>query len=295
MRAVRYSLDEALAALWRRRESGLLAMVTIALALFVLGAFLVLTANVQRLGDEWAKTAEMSVYLADEATDSQRDALDRTIGEDAIVASREFVPKADALQRFKQTFGDLARVLDSVGDNPLPASIEVRLRSDSAVSAIDALASRLRQLPGVADVRYDHQWLNRMLAAVRVVRAVGFSLAAVLTLAAALTVTNVVRLGLYTRRDEIEIMQLVGAPRAYIQGPFVMEGVLQGGLGAALALGVLGAAFLAIRARYLPQLASAMDISSVRFMSVGMCAAVVAGGMAVGCVGGLVAAWRSWT
>jgi len=294
MRALRYSLDEAFAALWRRRESGLLATITIALALFVLGSFLVLTANVQRLAADWGNTAQMSVYLADEVTLEQQQAVDAAIAQEPIVAGRELVTKADAVRRFKQTFGDLAGVVDSVGTNPLPASIEVTLRPDSAANgAVDRLAARLRPMGGVADVRYDRQWLDRMLSAMRTVRAVGFALAAVLTVAAALTVANVVRLGLYTRRDEIEIMQLVGAPRACIQGPFVMEGVLQGGFGAGIALAILGTVFLAVRSRYLPELASAIDVSSVRFLSVGVCATLVVGGMLVGCVGGLVAAWRS--
>ena len=94
-------------------------------------------------------------------------------------------------------------------------------------------------MPGVADVRYDRQWLDRLLSAIAIIRGVGLVLGAVLTIAAALTVANVVRLALYARRDEIEIMQLVGAPQAYIRGPFVMEGVLQGGIGALLALAAL--------------------------------------------------------
>ena len=85
-------------------------------------------------------------------------------------------------------------------------------------------------------MRYDRQWLTRVLSAIRVIRGVGLALGAILTIAAALTVANVVRLALYARRDELEIMQLVGAPQAYIRGPFVMEGVLQGGIGALLAL-----------------------------------------------------------
>jgi len=114
----------------------------------------------------------------------------------------------------------------------------------------------------------------------------------VLTIAAALTVANVVRLALYARRDELEIMQLVGAPQAYIRGPFVMEGVLQGGAGALVALAALGIAFLALRGRYLVPLASAINISSVAFLPLGACVLLVLGGMAVGCLGGLVAAWN---
>jgi cell division transport system permease protein len=113
-----------------------------------------------------------------------------------------------------------------------------------------------------------------------------------LTIAAALTVANVVRLALYARRDELDIMQLVGAPQAYIRGPFVMEGVLQGGIGALVALVALGAVFLAFRGRYLVPLASALNLSSIRFLPAEVCVLLVVGGMAVGCLGGLVAAWN---
>jgi len=121
---------------------------------------------------------------------------------------------------------------------------------------------------------------------------VGLVLAAVLTIAAALTVANVVRLALYARRDEIEIMQLVGAPQAYIRGPFVMEGVLQGGAGALVALAALATAFFLLRAQYLIPLATAVNLTSIHFLSAGMCVLVLAGGMAVGCLGGLAAAWQ---
>jgi cell division transport system permease protein len=291
VRALQYSLDEALASLWRGRHSGLLSTATIALALFVLGAFLLVTTNLDRLGAEWSRSAGLSVYLADDVTPAQRQAIEATLTPGDLIGSREYVSKSDALARFKQTFGDLASTIDGLGDNPLPASIEVRLRPGAGLStSVDSLSATVRGMPGVVDVRYDRQWLNRLLAVVGVIRGVGVALAAVLTFAAALTVANVVRLGLYTRRDELEIMQLVGAPQAYVRGPFVMEGVLQGGLGALVALVLLGSVFLAVRARYLAPLASALSLSSLQFLPLGLCLLVVLGGMVVGCVGGLVAA-----
>jgi cell division transport system permease protein len=203
------------------------------------------------------------------------------------------VSKPDALARFKQTFGDLAAAVDGVGGNPLPASIEVRLRPGPGVSsAVDTLASRLRQMAGVADVRYDRQWLIRVLSAINVVRGIGLVLGSVLVVAAALTVANVVRLALYARREELEIMDLVGAPQAYVRGPFIMEGVLQGGVGALIALVALAAVFFGLRGRYLVPLASAMNVSSIYFLPAELCVALVVGGMAVGCLGGLVAAWN---
>ncbi len=293
MRTLRYALDEAVTSLWRGRQSGLLSTATIALALFVLGAFLLATSNLERLGDEWSAAAELSVYLKDDVTPPERTAIEAQLVPGAIVAAREYVSKTDALARFKAMFADLATGIDGLGENPLPASYEVRLRTGAAArEGLDALGGRLRQMPGVADVRYDRQWLDRLLAAVNVIRGVGLLLGTVLTLAAALTVANVVRLALYARRDEIEIMQLVGAPQAFIRGPFVMEGVLQGGAGALLALAALAAGFFALRARYLVPLASAINLSGVRFLPAELCVFLVLGGMLVGCVGGLVAAWN---
>lgn len=176
----------------------------------------------------------------------------------------------------------------------MPASYEVRLNaSASAAGPVEELAASLRQSPGVADVRYDREWLDRLLSAVTVIRGVGLALGAILTIAAALTVANVVRLALHARRDEVEIMQLVGAPTVYIRGPFVMEGVLQGGIGAIAALALLAALFLAVKGQYLTPLAATLNLASVGFLPLELCAMLLLGGMAVGCVGGLVAAGRT--
>jgi cell division transport system permease protein len=293
MRALSYAFDEALTSLWRGRRSGVLSMATIALALFVLGGFLIVVANLQRLTAEWGSGAEMSVYLADDVTADQRRALEALfVRRRGTVAAAEFVSKADALKRFKSMFGDLAGTVDTVGDNPLPASYEVRLdpRATSG-GAVDSLGDELRSAAGVVDVRYDSQWLERLTSAVTILRVMGFLLAAVLTVAAALTVATVVRLALFARTDELEIMDLVGAPTAYVRGPFMMEGVLQGGMGALVALVALAMVFFGLRSRYLVPLAAALNFSAVQFLSLELALLLVVGGMAVGCVGGLVAAW----
>jgi cell division transport system permease protein len=305
LRILRYAFDEAVRSLWRGGQAAVLSIVTIALALFVLGGFLLVTANLERLVAEWGAAAEMSVYLTDEISAGERQAIESQLAPGAVIASHEYVSKADALARFKQTFDDLAGTVDTLGGNPMPASFEVRLRAapgrvaegdgpdgDAARAEVEQLVSRLRQMPGVADVRYDREWLTRLLSAVTIIRSVGFALGSVLTLAAALAVANVVRLALHARRDELDIMQLVGAPLAYLRGPFLMEGVLQGGAGALVALLALAIAFFALRARYLAVLASTMNLTSMRFLTLETCVLMLVGGMAVGCLGGLVAAWH---
>ena len=135
--------------------------------------------------------------------------------------------------------------------------------------------------------------LDRLLEMVALVRTVGLVLGAVLIVAASLTVATVVRLALQARHAELEIMHLVGAPSAYVRGPFVMEGALQGGIGAAVALAALGVLFLASRRAYLTPLADALNLSAVRFLSPGLCLLLLGGGVLVGCLGGVVASRRA--
>jgi cell division transport system permease protein len=291
MRALRYAFDEAMLSLWRGRRSGALSTTTIAVALFVLGVFLIATSNLERLAREWSNSAELSVFLADNVTAEQRSSIERTLAIGNIVESHQYFSKADALARFRKTFADLSGTIDSLGENPLPASYEVRLRP-GAEGAVDLLLTEIRQSPGVADVRYDREWLQRLAAAIQVLRGTGLGLGILLTIAAALTVANVVRLGLYARRDELDIMQLVGAPTIYVRGPFVVEGTLQGGLGALVALLALTVVFFGLKARYLLPLAAAINLSGVTFLSIELSLLLVAGGMVVGCLGGLIAASR---
>src|SRR5881392_3160988 len=147
MRALRYAFEEAFTSLWRGRQAGVLSTLTIALALFVLGGFLIATANLERLGAEWSNAAELSVYLDDDISAGDRRDLEAALAPSPLVAAHEYVSKSAALARFKQTFGDLAAAVDGVGGNPLPASLEVRLRPGPGVSAgVDTLAARLRTM-----------------------------------------------------------------------------------------------------------------------------------------------------
>jgi cell division transport system permease protein len=291
-RALKYFVLEAAASLWRARLSAILATLTIAAGLFVLGFFLVVNRNVQRVAARWSEAAELSIFLKDDATPGNLKAIDDLIAGSGLVAEREYFSKADALTKFRQEFPDLAAATARLERNPFPASFEVRLRPDAqaAGEAVDGLAATLSGVAGVAEVRYDRRWLNRLNSAVRFVGGIGALIVAMLAIAAALTVANVVRLAAYARRDEIEIMQLVGAPLAYVRGPFIVEGVLQGGVGALLALLSLGLAFGAARARYGSMAAEALGLGSITFLPVELCVLLIVGGMLLGCLGGFVVA-----
>jgi len=280
----------AWANLSRSRMACAFAVVAIALALTVLGALLLLTWNAQRLVSEWSARAEFSIYLQDGATSEQRGAIEALLDESGAASGREFVSKSQALTRFRQEFSELASLADTVGDNPFPASLEVRVRPEAEQDGrAAALVQKVLTLPGVADVRYDREWLARLSSAVRTVRVAGLAVAMLMALAAAVTVAAVVRLGLHARRDEIEVMELVGAPLAYIRGPFVAEGLLQGGAGAIVALVALWVLFAAARAWWATDIAGLLAGGGLEFLPFRLCIYLVAGGMIVGSLGGLAA------
>jgi cell division transport system permease protein len=292
MRALKYFVTEAAASLWRGRRSAILAILTIGAGLFVLGFFLIVNTNVRRLTDRWGASAEFAVYLRDDLTKPQLEAVQSLIDSSGLSAARQYVSKEQAAERFGKDFPDLGATAGKLSRNPFPASVDVRLRPEvrTAEEAVDTLAKTLSSQPGVTDVRYDRRWLTRLNGVITFVRSIGLVIVALLALASALTVANVVRLAAHARRDEIEIMQLVGAPLAYVRGPLVLEGVMQGGAGAIVAIVALGLLFSVARARYGAAVADAVGLGAITFLPVELWIILLLGGMLLGSVGGLIVA-----
>ena len=290
MTVVGYAFEEAWASLRRSGRSALVSVGTIAIAFLTLGGFLLVSVNVQDVLDRWLEAAEMSVYLHDTATNAERDALEQFLKEHSAVAAVEYVPRERALERFRADFPELRDVTQSVGENPFPSAIEVRLRTAGGnESSADELAQELTGKPGVGDVRYDRGWLTRLMGMVRTARLAAGLVAAILMLGAAFTVAAVVRLSLYARRDELEIMQLVGAPFSYIRGPSVVEGLLLGGMGAAVGLLAIAVLYSSLAGWVGQDLAGLMGSGQVRFLGAGEIAIMLLGGIGVGASAGTVA------
>lgn len=290
MRTLQYAFREGWTSLWRSRGSGTFAVLAITLAMLVLGTLLLLSYNVERVLARWATAAEFSVYLRDDATSEQRGAIETAIDQSGVALGREYVSKAEALTRFRREFVDLAPLADGFDDNPFPASVEVQVHPDAERNGqASAAVTGLLRLAGVADVRYDREWLARLAGGLAALRGGGLALVGLMALAAAVTVASVVRLGLHARREELQIMQLVGSPIAYIRGPFVAEGIMQGGLGAVLALLLLWLGYWAGNAWWGSELSAMLDGGAVEFLTPRLVGMVLGGGMVVGALGGFTA------
>ena len=292
MRAIAYFFSEAAESLWRSRRAALLSTLTIAAGLFVLGFFLMVNANIQRVIGRWTDAAELAVYVRDDATPDQIAVMNDLLSKSGLAASVQYFSKDDAKKEFARDFPDLAAAAATLERNPFPASFAVRLnaQAQSAPAAVENLASTMSGVAGVADVRYDRTWIARLSGTIRAIRGVGLVIVLLMAVASAMTVANVVRLTAVARRHEIEIMQLVGAPFAYIRGPFIAEGLMQGGMGALAAIVLLVGAFAAIRARYGTVLADAVGLTGVAFVPIHLLLLMDVGGMALGCMGGFVVA-----
>ena len=192
---------------------------------------------------------------------------------------------------FQEDFPELRDVASTMDDNPFPAVFEIRLRPGQNVSDQAAeLAATMMGRAGVADVRYDRQWLTRLLAVVTGGRVAAAIVAVVLMLGAAFTVAAAVRLSIFARRDELEIMTLVGAPFSFIRGPSVVEGALLGGLGALLALAVVFVLYFVARRNLGANLAGLFETGQVRFLGWPEKLLLLVGGLLVGAAAG---AWAS--
>jgi cell division transport system permease protein len=285
-----YAFQEARASLVRGGRGALMSVGTIAIAFLALGGFLLVTANLQRFVQQWMESAELSVYLRDDIAEGARETVRARLAEDAAVLNVDYLTKDAALERFRADFPELADVSAGVGGNPFPASFEVRLRPGPGVADNAAALSRaLMPLDGVADVQFDRQWLERVLSLIAGIRMAGLAVTIVLLLGAAFTVTAVVRLSLHERRDELDIMQLVGAPMAFIRGPFVVEGLLLGGMGAIVALAALGLAFGTLRSWLGREATGLLGAESLAFLGLLDMLLLAGAGLTVGALAGFIA------
>jgi len=285
---LRYFVTDA-ADEWRHSPGpNLLATATLAAVLFVGGLNLLLLANLDAHVGRWKNDLRISVYLVDGANPSAVDALYAKVSALTGVARVERVDKDEALRRFKASFKDLTDVPSELGANPLPASLEVVLTpGPQARATAGAVSEAATSAPAVEEVRYDQSLLDRIDALLDVARWGGASLGLLVLTAVAFVVSSVLRLTVYARRDEIDIMNLVGAPPMLVRGPFLVAGVGQGFAGGLLALFLVESARRAAFGYVGAHSGDLLDLAAGRPLQLGPSCLVVFIGVTLG----FVSAW----
>lgn len=221
-----------------------ISIVTIGVTLVLVGAFALLLQNMQDLLDEFGDELRVTAYLESGIASVAMGALEDRVREIPGVAAVQGISPEVALERFRKSVGSGSALLEGMASNPLPASLEISLSPEHrSADEFQRVVQAIAGLPGVADLNSGRDWVEGYLRAVSLIRGVGFGLGFILALATLLIVTNTIRLGIYSRRDELEILSLVGATQNFVRTPFLLEGVLQGAAGGAIAVGLLFAMF----------------------------------------------------
>ncbi len=257
-------------------------IVIIAITLFVLGLFLVVTVNLRKGIVIAQGKVEMVVFAADESAESLA-AIEAGLGEIGGVREVRLVTREVALERFRRDLGDRPELIDAMTSNPLPASFEVAIYDDyKSPARLTVLAAAAQALPGVESVRYGEEWVGRLQRLIVFSVLIDLFLGALLGVSTVVSVANTLKLALLHRRESIEVMRLVGASDGAIRGPVFVEGALLGMVAAGLAaLGLYGCySFLAQR---IPELA---------FLGPALLTAFVAAGGTIGGFGSLLALER---
>ncbi|HSJ96244.1 MAG TPA: permease-like cell division protein FtsX [Myxococcota bacterium] len=288
-----YFVRAALRGLLGSPLPSVVSIATIAVAVIPLGGLMIITGNMRALLDRQGESSQVTAFLDVGLDADEETALARRAAALGGVARVELVTREAALERFRERLGGGA-LLEALEENPLPASIEVTLTDGAGrAESAGAVAAALRALPGVEEVAGGEAWVEGYARALALVRGAGLGLGVILALATLLIVANTIRLAVYARRDELDILALVGASRTFLRVPYLLEGVIQGTLGGLLGVALLYGVFrLAV-----PQLGDALELflgwSEPRFLSPESIAALVTGGAAFGLVGAAVAVART--
>ena len=223
----------------------LVAITTIAMSVFVAGTFFLLGINLDRVVGEWRREAKIIVYLDTQHSQQDLQRLTGLVDQAEWVIETTAISESKARARIEQTFPGVKDLLKTWEDEPLPPSLEISFESGlMEQQAFDTWLTKLRRDPVVLTVDDDRDWLRQLDAFVSILSGLGLVVGAALLGAAVFTIASVIRLAAYQYRDEIAVMRLVGATEFYIRGPYYFEGLIQGILGAVLALVGLYLAFL---------------------------------------------------
>jgi cell division transport system permease protein len=227
-------------------------------------------------------------FVSADATVAELNDIEQRIKSSPYIVRVRRVSSQQARERFEDNFPDLREILDSLGTNPFPPSFEATLQKKAYISnEILGFIDDIKNTKGVEEVQFNRDWVQKMQSLSRLARAIGFFLGGILILASFFIISNVIRLNVFARQGEIEILRFVGATNTFIRLPFLLEGVTLGILGSILSLGLL---FLLVKLfpLYLGQsLGALQEIINFRYLTLSQALGIISGGILMGGLGSM--------
>jgi cell division transport system permease protein len=262
-----YFLREALRNFYRHRRVNLVAIFVIATGMLLVSGVALAYVNFRNFAAYWGSQVHMVIYLRDDITPERREALRLALEQAPETAALSYTSKEEALQQLKARLGEGATILQGLQSNPLPASFTITVRDEyRKPELLREAVERYRQLPEIEDIDYGERWIERFLTLVWLLEVGVIGIGGIIGLAVMFIIATTVRLALYSRAEEIEIMRLVGATVWFIKIPYVLEGALQGIMGSGLAIGIAYGVYIALMSWLKPTGEFFIDFSLFQFL-----------------------------
>jgi len=277
-------IKKAFQDIFRNRFLNTVAVTTIVLSVLIVSTTSLFFVNANDIMSSWKKGITIMAYLKPGISESDLPDIKHNIQKMYGVEKVRFISKKEALETLKKQMQHQSSILTDLNENPLPDAFEIRMiASSQSWEKVESLSKKIEALSSVDEVEYGKRWLSRFENIFNLFRLAGFSLGAVFFIATIFIVANTIRLILYARREELDIMRLVGASSAFIKIPFYIEGIIIGLLGGMLGLGILFIAFSIISANINHDFAT--GLFQLRFLPVGSSFLIIFCSMLVGWIG----------
>lgn len=266
------------------RLLNIVTLLTVSLSILIVSAFILFFNNTNEIMNFWKKGLRVMAYLEPDIPDSELLDLRHRIQTMYGVESVIFISKEDAFNQLKAQMKRQASLFDNLAENPLPDAFEIRINTATQTwEKVEYLATQIESVGEVEEVEYGQKWLGRFTQIFNLFTLTGYAMCGIFFMAAVFIMANTIRLVIYSRRDEIEIMRLVGAAERFIKIPFYFQGLLQGALGAGIGLAVLFVAFLFMASNIEQGLFS--GLFNIQFLSLPVLGAIIFISMLVGWFG----------
>lgn len=286
---IEYFFREVILSMIRNRLMTFASIGTVAVSLFVLGVFLVLVMNMSKMASSLESQVQISVYISDNLPEDGRKEIERMTRDLKNVASVEYVPREEAMKKFRERLGDNQKILDALGEsNPLPNSFLVTVTNADDVKKT---AAAISDLYGVEEVKYGQDVAANLFELTHLMRFFGVVLVILLLGATVFIISNTIRLTVFARRKEIAIMKYVGATDWFIRWPFILEGVGLGIIGGGVSALALRSFYSAMVSKIYETLAFFPMVEQYPFMNY-LTLALICAGIFIGILGSTVSLKR---
>jgi len=285
---IKYFLEEVLNNLWQFKTRNAFSVTIICLSFLIVGIFLSLSNNLRFRARELSQNLSIVFFLHQDLNQEELSLVERQIKQSPLIARIRYVSSEEALEKFLKNFPELREIVDNLKSNPLPSSFEATLKEEPAdTSRILSFIADMKKNAAIEDVQFNREWAEKMQSLSRLAEAIGFFLGGILILASFFIISNVIKLNVFARQSEVEILRLVGSTNTFIRIPFLLEGTTLGIAGSLLSLLLLYLLNKLFPVYLGTSLGALQEIISFRYLSFYQAVYLISGGAVVGLLGSL--------